>query len=202
MSWSGTAKGHDQFFSDRNCMQLYRNTVATIINRVNTINGRRSVPHQSCAGMLGRTAVTIISRQWQHRRSCLQGDTALPHALRVSQSRTCLWFVLAKYTFKGRWCSHFWLYTRRYRDDPTIFAWNLINEPRCQKCVPLGYSRLLTPSDHVSVTWLAQWNTLSTDGHEMHEACKFRMHCLLKRADKVWLGRSSVATLESQSDGE
>ena len=21
----------------------------------------------------------------------------------------------------------------RYRNDPTIFAWNLINEPRCQK---------------------------------------------------------------------
>ena len=21
----------------------------------------------------------------------------------------------------------------RYKDDPTIFAWNLINEPRCQK---------------------------------------------------------------------
>ena len=24
----------------------------------------------------------------------------------------------------------------RYKDDPTIFAWNLINEPRCSKCVP------------------------------------------------------------------
>lgn len=41
VKWSGTATGHDQFFSDTNCMTLYRNTVATIINRVNTISGRR-----------------------------------------------------------------------------------------------------------------------------------------------------------------
>ena len=41
VKWSGTAAGHDQFFSDANCMTLYKNTVATIINRVNTISGRR-----------------------------------------------------------------------------------------------------------------------------------------------------------------
>lgn len=29
------------------------------------------------------------------------------------------------------------LCVRRYRNDPTIFAWNLINEPRCQKCAQL-----------------------------------------------------------------
>lgn len=27
---------------------------------------------------------------------------------------------------------------RVYKDDPTIFAWNLINEPRCYKCATLG----------------------------------------------------------------
>ncbi|KAK9806092.1 hypothetical protein WJX72_001044 [[Myrmecia] bisecta] len=62
VSWSGTAKAHEDFFSDANCRQLYKNHVNTIINRVNAINGRR------------------------------------------------------------------------YRDDPTIMAWNLVNEPRCYRC--------------------------------------------------------------------
>jgi endo-1,4-beta-mannosidase len=40
VTWSGTAKTHEDFFSDANCMQLYKSTVAAIIGRVNSINGR------------------------------------------------------------------------------------------------------------------------------------------------------------------
>lgn len=41
VKWSGTATSHEQFFTDANCRQLYKNTVAAIIGRVNTINGRK-----------------------------------------------------------------------------------------------------------------------------------------------------------------
>ena len=41
VKWSGTASSHEAFFSDANCMQLYRDTAAAILNRVNSINGRR-----------------------------------------------------------------------------------------------------------------------------------------------------------------
>ena len=40
VKWSGSTITHQQFFSDGNCMQLYKNTVAAIVNRVNSINGR------------------------------------------------------------------------------------------------------------------------------------------------------------------
>lgn len=40
VKWSGSATTHAQFFSDPNCMQLYKNTVAAVVNRVNSINGR------------------------------------------------------------------------------------------------------------------------------------------------------------------
>lgn len=33
---------------------------------------------------------------------------------------------------KGMFCSCVCVY--RYGDDPTIMAWDLINEPRCYKC--------------------------------------------------------------------
>ena len=40
VKWSGTGTVHAEFFSDSNCMQLYKNTVSAVVNRVNTINGR------------------------------------------------------------------------------------------------------------------------------------------------------------------
>ena len=45
VAWSGTAKSRQDFFTDPNCMQLYKQHVKTVISRVNTINGRK---YQSC----------------------------------------------------------------------------------------------------------------------------------------------------------
>jgi len=59
VAWSPTASSHDDFYTDVNCRQYYRDHVSTVLNRVNTINGRL------------------------------------------------------------------------YREDPTIFAWELANESRC-----------------------------------------------------------------------
>ena len=41
VSWSPTAAVHEDFFKDSTCMQLYQQYAAAVINRVNTINGRR-----------------------------------------------------------------------------------------------------------------------------------------------------------------
>ncbi|GMH39935.1 hypothetical protein BSKO_07839 [Bryopsis sp. KO-2023] len=62
VEWSRSASRHGDFFKDRAARKYYQTHVRTVINRVNTINGRA------------------------------------------------------------------------YRDDPTIMAWNLINEPRCVGC--------------------------------------------------------------------
>jgi mannan endo-1,4-beta-mannosidase len=59
VAWSGTASAHDDFYTDANCRTWYKNHVSTVLNRVNTFNGRI------------------------------------------------------------------------YREDPTIFAWELANEPEC-----------------------------------------------------------------------
>jgi hypothetical protein len=40
VGWAN-GSGHESFFSDPNSMQLYQNYVQTVINRVNTINGRK-----------------------------------------------------------------------------------------------------------------------------------------------------------------
>jgi len=60
VAWSGTASSHDDFYTDANCRTWYKNHISTVLNRVNTFNGRI------------------------------------------------------------------------YREDPTIFAWELANEPRCE----------------------------------------------------------------------
>ncbi|MFH1864428.1 MAG: cellulase family glycosylhydrolase [Candidatus Eisenbacteria bacterium] len=60
VAWSGTASAHDDFYSDENCRSWYKDHVYTVLNRVNTFNGRV------------------------------------------------------------------------YREDPTVFAWELANEPRCE----------------------------------------------------------------------
>ncbi len=60
VEWSETASQHDDFYTDDNCRQWYMDHVETVLNRVNTFNGRI------------------------------------------------------------------------YKDDPTIFAWELANEPWCQ----------------------------------------------------------------------
>ena len=39
VKWCG-ASGHSDFFSNGNCMTMYKNFASTLINRVNTINGR------------------------------------------------------------------------------------------------------------------------------------------------------------------
>ena len=39
VKWCG-ASGHSDFFSSGTCMTLYKNFASTLINRVNTINGR------------------------------------------------------------------------------------------------------------------------------------------------------------------
>lgn len=62
VEWAGQGLQHEDFFTNAQVKKLYKDRVRTIINRVNTINGRV------------------------------------------------------------------------YRDDPTIFAWDLINEPRCYQC--------------------------------------------------------------------
>ncbi|GMH40074.1 hypothetical protein BSKO_07978 [Bryopsis sp. KO-2023] len=62
VKWSPSAGSHPDFFTDEGAKNLYKEHVRTVINRVNSINGRV------------------------------------------------------------------------YRDDPTIMAWNLINEPRCTGC--------------------------------------------------------------------
>jgi mannan endo-1,4-beta-mannosidase len=59
VEWSPTASHHDDFYTDENCRMWYRNHVTTVLERVNTFNGRV------------------------------------------------------------------------YREDPTVFAWQLANEPRC-----------------------------------------------------------------------
>jgi mannan endo-1,4-beta-mannosidase len=59
VEWSPAAEYHDDFYTDTDCRLWYRNHVATVLNRVNTFNGRI------------------------------------------------------------------------YREDPTVFAWELANEPRC-----------------------------------------------------------------------
>ena len=43
VSWSPTASTHEDFFQDDNCKQLYKQYAAAIVNRVNYLNGRRSV---------------------------------------------------------------------------------------------------------------------------------------------------------------
>jgi mannan endo-1,4-beta-mannosidase len=60
VSWSGTASSHDHFYTDANCRTWYKNHISTVLNRVNTFNGRV------------------------------------------------------------------------YKEDPTVFAWELANEPRCE----------------------------------------------------------------------
>ncbi len=59
VEWSATATEHDHFYTDDDCRAWYRDHVSTVLNRLNTVNGRV------------------------------------------------------------------------YKDDPTIFAWELANEPRC-----------------------------------------------------------------------
>ena len=39
VKWCGVS-GHSDFFSNGDCMTLYKNFASTLINRVNTINGR------------------------------------------------------------------------------------------------------------------------------------------------------------------
>jgi len=60
VDWSPTASMHDDFYTDDNCRQWYKDHISTVLNRVNTINGRL------------------------------------------------------------------------YKEDPTIFAWELANEPNCE----------------------------------------------------------------------
>ena len=43
VKWCG-GSGHSDFFSNGNCMQLYKNFANTLINRVNTVNGRVCAP--------------------------------------------------------------------------------------------------------------------------------------------------------------
>ena len=76
VKWSGSAKSHEDFFSDPNCMQLYRNTVAAILNRVNSINGRTCVP---CAQLSWQPATPgssmaplAVPARWFHRRLAIR----------------------------------------------------------------------------------------------------------------------------------
>ena len=41
VAWSPTASTHQHFFTDAGCRAMYRASVAAVINRVNSINGRR-----------------------------------------------------------------------------------------------------------------------------------------------------------------
>lgn len=41
VKWSGGSKPHEQFFTDPTVRQFYKNHVNKVINRVNSINGRR-----------------------------------------------------------------------------------------------------------------------------------------------------------------
>ena len=54
VAWSSTAQQRTDFFSDQASMELYQSSVAKIITRVNTINGRRSVCSTSCPRVLRR----------------------------------------------------------------------------------------------------------------------------------------------------
>jgi len=40
VAWSPTANSHDDFYTDDSCRAWYRNHIATVLNRVNTFNGR------------------------------------------------------------------------------------------------------------------------------------------------------------------
>jgi mannan endo-1,4-beta-mannosidase len=40
VEWSGTANSHDDFYTDENCRQWYMDHIETVLNRVNTFNGR------------------------------------------------------------------------------------------------------------------------------------------------------------------
>ena len=41
VAWSPTASIHQHFFTDAGCRAMYRASVAAVVNRVNSINGRR-----------------------------------------------------------------------------------------------------------------------------------------------------------------
>ena len=41
VEWSPTASAHQHFFTDAGCRAMYRASVAAVINRVNSISGRR-----------------------------------------------------------------------------------------------------------------------------------------------------------------
>ena len=41
VAWSPTASTHQHFFTDAGCRAMYRASVAAVINRINSINGRR-----------------------------------------------------------------------------------------------------------------------------------------------------------------
>jgi mannan endo-1,4-beta-mannosidase len=41
VAWSGSAKRHQDFYTDATCKSLYKAHVKTIIQRINSINGRR-----------------------------------------------------------------------------------------------------------------------------------------------------------------
>ena len=61
VAWSSTANSHDQFFSDADCMQLYKDFVKTVLGRVNTINGRTYALFRWFAAALGVVPVGTLA---------------------------------------------------------------------------------------------------------------------------------------------
>ena len=63
VKWCG-GSGHSDFFSNSNCMQLYKNFASTLINRVNTVNGRVCAPgqytHNRAAHHLGLALIMLL----------------------------------------------------------------------------------------------------------------------------------------------
>lgn len=67
VDWSSTASHHDDFYTDANCRQWYKDHVWTVVNRINTINGRTY-----------RDDSTIFSWELANEPDCLSdpsGDT-------------------------------------------------------------------------------------------------------------------------------
>lgn len=127
---------HALFFKEEACKKLYKDHVEHLVNRVNSVSGwnlQEQTQYLAAAQhnvllMWEATRLTCNAQGTGHRSQGtghrVQGQlTCSQGPVRVEVRLT---YYLAVLLPTGK----------KYKNDPTILAWNLINEPRCETWVP------------------------------------------------------------------